>query len=114
MGGRVAERRRRPAARLRNDNAALRGRIEDFLYLEADLLDDWKVEEWFALFAEGATYEVPPTGSDESRPGDLAVLHRRRLRAPARAGGAAHQEGGAFEFPRSQQRHMISNVRITG
>jgi len=28
---------------LRNDNA-LRGRIEDFLYLEADLLDDWKIE----------------------------------------------------------------------
>ena len=52
---------------LRNDTA-LRGRIEDFLYLEADLLDDWKIEEWFALFAEGATYEVPPTGSDENDP----------------------------------------------
>ena len=50
-------------AGLRNDPQGLRGRIEDFLYLEAELLDEWKIEEWFALFAEGATYEVPPTGS---------------------------------------------------
>jgi len=99
---------------LRNDSSALRGRIEDFLYLEAELLDEWKIEEWFALFAEGATYEVPPTGTDEADPAtslfyiadDYVRLRERVVRLTKKE---AHSE-----FPRSQQRHMVSNVRITG
>jgi p-cumate 2,3-dioxygenase beta subunit len=99
---------------LHGDTSALRGRIEDFLYLEAELLDDWKIEEWFALFAEGATYEVPPTGSDESDPAtslfyiadDYVRLRERVVRLTKKE---AHSE-----FPRSQQRHMVSNVRIAG
>jgi len=97
-----------------NDISVLRGRIEDFLYLEAELLDEWKIEEWFALFAEGATYEVPPTGTDESDPAtslfyiadDYVRLRERVVRLTKKE---AHSE-----FPRSQQRHMISNVRIAG
>ena len=97
------------------DRAGLRGRIEDFLYLEADLLDDWRIEEWFALFAEGATYEVPPTGEgDDADPAtslfyiadDYVRLRERVVRLTKKE---AHSE-----FPRSRQRHMISNVRITG
>lgn len=98
----------------RNDTAALRGPIEDFLYLEAELLDEWRIEEWFALFAEGATYEVPPTGTDESDPAtslfyiadDYVRLRERVVRLTKKE---AHSE-----FPRSQQRHMVSNVRVTG
>ena len=96
------------------DDPGLRSRVEDFLYLEAELLDDWRIEEWFALFAEGATYEVPPTGTDESDPAtslfyiadDYVRLRERVVRLTKKE---AHSE-----FPRSQQRHMISNVRITG
>lgn len=99
---------------LRNDTSGLRGRIEDFLYLEAELLDEWKIEEWFALFAEGATYEVPPTGTDEADAAtslfyiadDYVRLRERVVRLTKKE---AHSE-----FPRSQQRHMVSNVRITG
>ena len=54
---------------LSKDSPGLRARIEDFLYLEADLLDEWRIEEWFALFAEGATYEVPPTGEADENDG---------------------------------------------
>jgi len=101
--------------RLASDASGLRGRIEDFLYLEADLLDEWKIEEWFALFAEGATYEVPPIGeAGEPDPAtslfyiadDYVRLRERVVRLTKKE---AHSE-----FPRSQQRHMISNVRITG
>jgi p-cumate 2,3-dioxygenase subunit beta len=100
--------------RLTNDDPGLRGRIEDFLYLEVELLDDWKIEEWFALFAEGATYEVPPTGEDEADPAtslfyiadDYVRLRERVVRLTKKE---AHSE-----FPRSRQRHMLSNVRITG
>ena len=99
--------------RLANDDSGLRTRIEDFLYLEADLLDEWRIEEWFALFAEGATYEIPPTGEDDADPAtslfyiadDYVRLRERVVRLTKKE---AHSE-----FPRSRQRHMISNVRIT-
>ena len=100
---------------LRNDTSALRGRIEDFLYLEAELLDDWKIEEWFALFAEGATYEVPPTGdADETDPAtSLFYIADDYVRLRERIERLKKKEAHS-EFPRSRQRHMISNVRITG
>ena len=40
----------------------LRLTVEDFLYREAALLDDWKLKEWLALFSPSARYEVAPTG----------------------------------------------------
>ena len=98
---------------LAKDDPTLRAKIEDFLYLEADLLDEWRIEEWFALFAEGATYEIPPTGEDDADPAtslfyiadDYVRLRERVVRLTKKE---AHSE-----FPRSRQRHMISNVRIT-
>jgi p-cumate 2,3-dioxygenase beta subunit len=101
------------APAMTKDSSGLRARIEDFLYLEADLLDEWRIEEWFALFAEGATYEVPPTGeADENDPAtslfyiadDYIRLRERVVRLTKKD---AHSE-----FPRSRQRHMLSNVRI--
>ena len=96
-------------------DAGLRARIEDFLYREADLLDDWRIEEWFALFAEGATYEVPPTGdSDENDPAtSLFYIADDYVRLRERVARLTKKEAHS-EFPRSRQRHMISNVRITG
>lgn len=95
-------------------DADLRGKIEDFLYLEADLLDEWRIEEWFALFAEGATYEVPPTNDDDEDDPAKALFYiaddyvRLRERVVRLTKKEAHSE-----FPRSRQRHMISNVRVT-
>jgi len=97
------------------ETSGLRPRIEDFLYLEADLLDEWRIEEWFAMFAEGATYEVPPTGDGSETDPATSLFYiaddyvRLRERVVRLSKKEAHSE-----FPRSQQRHMISNVRITG
>lgn len=90
-----------------------RAEIEDFLYLEAELLDAWKLDEWLALFAEGATYDVPTTrAADDADSADQLFLvaddyarlqHRvRRLKKP----------GAHSEFPRSRTTHSITNVRI--
>ncbi|HJQ60421.1 MAG TPA: aromatic-ring-hydroxylating dioxygenase subunit beta, partial [Vineibacter sp.] len=94
---------------------SLRARIEDFLYVEAALLDDWRIEEWFALFAEGATYEVPPTGDGDETDPTTSLFYiaddyeRLRERVTRLTKKEAHSE-----YPRSRQRHMLSNVRITG
>jgi p-cumate 2,3-dioxygenase beta subunit len=44
----------------------LRLSVEDFLYREAALLDDWNLKEWLALFSPSARYEIAPTGDPEA------------------------------------------------
>ena len=89
--------------------------VEDFLYTEAALLDDWKLEQWLELFEEGARYWVPPAGSnDDVEPGstlfyvadDWFRLTERVKRLGKRT---AH-----VEYPHSRLRHLVSNVRIVG
>lgn len=87
--------------------------VEDFLYLEAQLLDDWKLDEWLALFEEGATYEVPTAGArdDVSSTSNLFYIaddyHRLKHRVARLQKNAAHAE-----WPRSDGARSITNVRI--
>jgi p-cumate 2,3-dioxygenase beta subunit len=87
--------------------------VEDFLFDEADLLDSWRLEEWFALFTEDCRYlvppgDLPPDASPESTLfyiADNHVLLRERVRRLAKRNAHA-------EYPHSKTRHLISNVRI--
>jgi p-cumate 2,3-dioxygenase beta subunit len=92
--------------------AMTRAAIEDFLYHEAALLDDWKLAEWLALWTADASYLVPATDAPASEPrtalfliaDDLALL---RSRVHQLATGSAWAE-----VPRSRTRRIIGNVRI--
>ncbi len=94
--------------------APSREEIEDFLYLEASLLDEWRLEEWLGLLTEDASYYVPSTDVPE---GDhrttlfLIADDALRLRSRVRQllGKSAHAEN-----PRSRTRRLISNVRVLG
>jgi p-cumate 2,3-dioxygenase beta subunit len=87
--------------------------VEDFLYLEAALLDDWKLTEWLELFVPGARYLVPPAGSnDDVDPATTLFYvaddyHRLTERVKRLGKKNAH-----VEFPHSRCRRMVSNVRI--
>lgn len=90
----------------------LRLRVEDFLVHEAALLDEWKLEEWLALFTDDASYVVPGTDDPEADPACALVLvddDRERLgwRVKRLLGGHAHRE-----FPYSRTRRLIGNVRV--
>ena len=37
-----------------------RAEVEDFLYHEADLLDNWRLDDWLALCTEDVGYYIPP------------------------------------------------------
>jgi len=92
-----------------------RGEVEDFLFHEAALLDDWKLTEWVALFEPGATYHVPPAGAAEDADPATSLFyvaddyHRLTERVKRLLKRTAH-----VEYPHSLCRHMVSNVRITG
>ena len=92
-----------------------RAELEDFLYLEAALLDTWDLDGWLALFADGARYLVPPAGADDDVEPSTTLFyvaddyHRLTERVKRLKKRTAHAE-----FPRSRCRRMISNVRILG
>ena len=89
-----------------------RSDVEDFLFHEADLLDRWDLMAWVALFASDGQYLVPSTDAPEGDPSTTLSLiyddrHRIEERAKRLLNKAAHAE-----FPHSQTRHLIGNVRI--
>ena len=46
-----------------------REQVEDFLYAEADLLDNWQLNEWIALFdQERGGYYIPTTDAPDATP----------------------------------------------
>jgi p-cumate 2,3-dioxygenase beta subunit len=89
-----------------------RQKIEDFLYEEAALLDEWRLQEWLDLLTEDATYEVPSTDTPD---GDARTtlfiiadnIERIRSRVNQLLGKSAWAEN-----PPSRTRRLISNVRI--
>ena len=89
-----------------------RSEVEDFLYHEAALLDDWKTMEWSELFTEDAEYLVPPMDFPEADKREALFVisddhHRLVQRAKRLTRRTAHAE-----FPHSKTRHMVQNVRI--
>jgi p-cumate 2,3-dioxygenase beta subunit len=88
-----------------------RAQVEDFLYIEADLLDAWQLDDWLALFVDEARYEIPTTdyrgwslhegGSFVDDDYDLLRARVKRLKSRK-----AHAEN-----PHSRTHRLISNVR---
>jgi p-cumate 2,3-dioxygenase beta subunit len=91
-----------------------RAQVEDFLYREAALLDEWRLEEWLGLLTEDASYYVPPNDHPEGDPKNtLFILADDIVRIRERVKRLMSPECHA-EFPHSRTRRMISNVRIVG
>src|SRR4051794_25878214 len=94
-------------------NLLLRLAVEHFLFEEAAHLDNWRLDEWLALFTEDAQYLVPTTDHPDGDPAqdmmfvddDFARLAGRVRRLMSRH---AHRE-----YPSSGTRRLISNVRLT-
>jgi p-cumate 2,3-dioxygenase beta subunit len=89
-----------------------RADIEEFLYEEAALLDEWRLREWLALMTEDATYEVPATDVPDGDPRHTLFLiadnaDRLRMRVDQLLGKSAWAEN-----PPSRTRRLIGNVRI--
>src|SRR5215213_3543463 len=97
----------------RQQQAGLRPAVEDFLYYEAALLDDWRLDEWLALFTDDARYVVPTTDLPEGDPQrDLVLIDDNLTRLQGRVERLKSRHAHR-EYPWSRTRRMVSNVRVT-
>ena len=86
--------------------------IEDFLYEEAALLDEWRLDEWLELLTNDATYEVPSTDTPDGDPQHtLFLIADDKTRIRSRVAQLLGKSAWA-ENPPSRTRRMISNVRV--
>ena len=89
-----------------------RAQVEDFLYHEAALLDEWRLDEWETLLADDAAYYVPPNDKLESdHRTTLFIIADDRERIRQRV-IRINDPNCHAEYPKSRTRRMISNVRI--
>ncbi len=88
-----------------------RQQVEQFLYTEAQLMDEHRYDEWLALWTEDALYWAP-TGRDEVDPSrEISLIYddwvRLQLRISRLKSGFAHAQE-----PKSRMRRLISNIVI--
>jgi p-cumate 2,3-dioxygenase beta subunit len=89
-----------------------RADVEDFLFLEADLLDTWRLDEWLDLFEEGGTYRMPATDSPDSDPEtSLFLISDTWERLTARV-KRLKSRNAHIENPHSRTRRIVGNVRV--
>ena len=92
-----------------------RADYEDFLYREAALLDEWRLDEWLELFTPDSVYEVPTMGVGLKASPDNALFYiaddyrRLRHRVTRLDKPSAHAE-----WPHSTTVRAVHNVRIVG
>lgn len=85
---------------------------EALLYHEADLLDNWRLLEWAALFTADGEYLVPATSAPDGDPKtSLFLIYDDRHRLEERAKRLLKRSAHA-EYPHSRTRHLVSNVTV--
>lgn len=93
----------------------LKDAVDQFLIDEAELLDSWRLKEWEALFTDDGRYLIPPLNEPEAATIEqgkvLFLAHDGRPMITGRVERLL-KKSAYVESPRSNVRHMISNVRI--
>lgn len=100
----------------------LRLEIEDFLWYEADLLDEHKYDEWLELFTDDISYWMPirrnvssrQMGTEYSAEGaDVTWMTNDKLGLEKRVRQIQTHDHWSEE-PFSRVSHIVSNVQVLG
>lgn len=87
--------------------------VEEFLYHDADLLDEWRLHEWLAQFTENGRYLVPATDKPDGEPTrDLFLVQDDRFLLEQRVNSLLTRAAHA-EYPHSRTRRLVTNIRAT-
>src|ERR1700722_4956460 len=91
-----------------------RQEVEDLLYREAALLDEWRLEEGLGVLTDDSIYQIPYTDAPEGdERNTLYIIADDALRIRSRVKQLLGKSAWA-ESPHSRTRRMITNVRVPG
>jgi p-cumate 2,3-dioxygenase beta subunit len=87
--------------------------VTQFLYDEAALLDEWRLDEWLALFhPEAARYLIPSPEDLSDDPSTTLHLVNDAMTMLAGRVERLKSKHAHAESPRSRTRRQITNVRV--
>jgi benzoate/toluate 1,2-dioxygenase beta subunit len=86
-------------------------RLEQFLYLEARLIDEKRWDEWGALFAEDGEYWVPATRGQPDPKNFVSLIYETKLLRDVRLKRYRHPNAMSLQ-PEPYSVHLISNVML--
>ena len=89
----------------------MQSEVEQFLYLEARLLDTQRYEEWLDLYTEDATYWVPLEQGQSDPIETSSIIHDDRTLLELRVKQARHPRAHA-RLPLARTVHQVGNISI--
>lgn len=88
-------------------------RIAQFLYREARLQDEHRIQEWEALWTDDAVYWVPANGEDTDPEREMSIIYDNRSRIGLRI--RQFLTGKRYsQMPASRLRRVIGNIEVVG
>jgi len=85
--------------------------VEQFLYLQAELLDDKQWQAWIDLFAEGGTYWMPVAPEQTEWESSPSIFIEDKLLMEIRKGRISHPNAWS-QAPQWETNHLVSHVAI--
>lgn len=85
--------------------------VEQFLYAQAQLLDDKDWQGWIDLFTPDGTYWMPPNRSYKTWDGQPAIFAEDKNLMQVRMGRVLHPDAWS-QRPQWGTNHVVSNVVI--
>jgi ethylbenzene dioxygenase beta subunit len=85
--------------------------VQQFLFLEARLLDERRFQEWLALYAPDAEYWVPYAWGQES-PKDHVSLFFETLKLLRMRVDRLEQEHSPLDSPAARVNHHLGNITV--
>ena len=85
--------------------------VEQFLYHQAELLDNKKWQEWINLFAPDGIYWMPPDRSYKTWDGQPAIFAEDKNLMEVRMRRVLHPDAWS-QRPLWETNHVVSNVQI--
>ena len=86
-------------------------RVQQFLFHEARLLDERRLQEWLALYAEDAEYWVPYAWEQNSPKDHVSLFYETRTLLRMRVDRLEH-ELSPLDSPMARVNHNLSNVVV--
>ncbi len=85
--------------------------IEQFLYLEARLMDEKRWDEWQALFTEEGEYWMPATRGQPDPLNHVSIIYEKSLLRAVRLKRYSHPNALSLQ-PMPYSVHTVSNVML--
>ncbi len=85
--------------------------VEEFLFLEARLLDERRFDDWMALFTDDGVYWVPASPGQQSPFDELSIYYEDRTLMDVRIRRLQNPKTHA-QIPPSRTRHLVANVVV--